>query len=736
MNLFDLFATISMDSSEYEKGLKGAEKNTSTFSNKLKSGLGTAAKTATAAVTAVAGAATALGGAFVAGAKNLAEYGDNIDKASQKMGISAQAYQEWDAILQHSGTSIDAMSKALIGLQTKAEAGSEAFDKLGLSQEQVASMSTEDLFAAVISGLQSMEEGSERTALAQDLLGGAVKQLGPLLNTSAEETEAMRQKVHELGGVLSDEAVAASAGFQDSLQDMNTAFAGVKNGIMADMLPGLTSIMDGLAALVTGQEGAETAISEGMSNLVGSITEGIGKATEIGQTLLPAIVSAIIENLPQLAESGIELMQTLITTIIDNLPLLIEAGIQILQSLAESLIENLPTIITAVIESVDKIAKLLTDPDTLSMLLESLLTILLTIVNSLIENIPTLINTFMTILDNIVTFVLDNLPMFIDAAVKIIIALMNGFIEALPTLLGYLPTIIDSIITGLLDMLPQIIDAGITLLTALIDNMPTILRTIGDKMPEIIGKIVEVLTDNIPKIIEMGVTLLTALIDNLPEIVKTIAGEIPRIINGIINKLTDLIPEIVTMGFDLLVSLLDNLPQIIIELVKQLPQIITAIVNGLLGGVSELWGVGKALIEGLWNGILGVGDWLKEKIGGFFSGIWGGIKSFFGIASPSKKFAWVGEMLDKGLAQGIDRYADVAIDAAESMAEDVSGAVNPDMDFTVGAGANGAGGGIYGHGNSVVINVQGAEGQDVNELAEVISQRMAYAYNAEKAVWA
>ena len=58
------------------------------------------------------------------------------------------------------------------------------------------------------------------------------------------------------------------------------------------------------------------------------------------------------------------------------------------------------------------------------------------------------------------------------------------------------------------------------------------------------------------------------------------------------------------------------------------------------------------------------------------------------------------------------------------------------MDFTVGAGANGAGAGIYGHGNSVVINVQGAEGQDVNELAEIISQRMAYSYNAEKAVWA
>lgn len=745
MNLFDLFATIRMDSSEYEAGLDNAEKGASSLGRKLKSGLAGAAKTATAAVAGITAGAAALGTAAIKGASNLSQYGDHIDKMSQKLGLSRESFQMWDYVLGQSGADINSMSTGLKTLTNKldeAKNGSsdaqKMFEALGLSFDDISSMSREDVFEAVISGFQGMADSTERAALANDLFGKSGQELTPLFNTSIEETQQLKDATQELGMILSDEAVGASADYVDALDTMQRTFAGVKNSITSDMLPGLTSIMEGLTALISGQEGAQTAISEGMSSLVGSITEGIGKASEIGQTLLPAIVSAIIENLPELAESGIELMQTLMTTVIENIPLLIDAGIQILQSLAESLIENLPTLIDSVIESVDKIAKLLTDPETLGMLLESLLTIILTIVDSLIENLPTLINTFMTIIDNIVTFVLNNLPLFIDAAVKIIIALMNGFIEALPTLLGYLPTIIDSIINGLLYMLPQIIDAGITLLTALIDNMPVILRTIGDKMPEIIEKIVNTLTDNLPKIVEMGITLLTALIDDLPEIVKTIAGEIPRIINGIINKLTDLIPEIVTMGFDLLVSLLDNLPQIIIELVKQLPQIITAIVNGLLGGVSELWGVGKALIEGLWNGILSVGDWLKDKIGGFFSGIWGGIKSFFGIASPSKKFAWVGEMLDKGLAQGIDRYADVAIDAAESMAEDVSGAVNSDMDFTVGAGAGGvgAGNGLYGHGNSVVINVQGAEGQNVNELAEVISQRMAYAYNAEKAVWA
>ena len=60
-------------------------------------GIGSALKTATGVV---AAGATALTGALTAGVKSVASYGDNIDKMSQKMGISAKGYQEWDAVLQ------------------------------------------------------------------------------------------------------------------------------------------------------------------------------------------------------------------------------------------------------------------------------------------------------------------------------------------------------------------------------------------------------------------------------------------------------------------------------------------------------------------------------------------------------------------------------------------------------------------------------------------------------------
>ena len=203
---------------------------------------------------AVAGAVTAVGGALVSTASKTAQYGDNIDKASQKLGVSSSFYQEWEAVLQHSGTSMDRMGASFKKLANASQDASDdqvkAFERIGLSMEDVKNMSTEDLFSSVINGLQGMEEGSERTATATELLGKGAMELGPLFNTSAEDTQAMIDRVNDLGGVMSEDAVKASARYQGSLQDMQTAFDGVKNGIGAKLLPVMADFMDGVSDFI------------------------------------------------------------------------------------------------------------------------------------------------------------------------------------------------------------------------------------------------------------------------------------------------------------------------------------------------------------------------------------------------------------------------------------------------------------------------------------------------------
>ena len=246
---------------------KTGQESGSKFSSSLVKGIG-------AGSVAVAGAVAGVSGALIKTAGDTAAYGDQIDKASQKLGVSSTFYQEWQAVLQHSGTDMDKMSATFKKLATASQDASAdqqaAFEKLGLSMDDVSKMSPEELFTHVISGLQGMEEGTERTSLATTLLGKGAMEMGALLNTSSEDTQAMIDKVHDLGGVMGEDAVKASARYQDSLQDMQTAFDGIKNGVGAKLLPVLADFMDKVADFITNTDLTP------LTDMVGKAVEGLG----------------------------------------------------------------------------------------------------------------------------------------------------------------------------------------------------------------------------------------------------------------------------------------------------------------------------------------------------------------------------------------------------------------------------------------------------------------------------
>lgn len=254
--IFRLFGSIFIDSSQAEASLSKTEEKAEKTQNTFAKTVSSAAKWATGTAAAITAATVAV---FKV-ADSVASVGDEIDKQSQKLGISAQAYQEWDAILGHCGASMDRLKEGMKTLSKAIADGSAdqvaAFEKVGLSLDEVKQMSTEDVFAAVITGLQGMEEGADRTNTATTLLGESAQELGPLLNTSAEATEEMRQTVNDLGGVMSDDAVAASAEFKDSLQDLQTVAGWFKREFVANIIPYVTDGMQSLTAtLRAGKDG-------------------------------------------------------------------------------------------------------------------------------------------------------------------------------------------------------------------------------------------------------------------------------------------------------------------------------------------------------------------------------------------------------------------------------------------------------------------------------------------------
>lgn len=496
MDIFDLFAKLTLDSSEYEKKLGSAQKETGSFASKLKTGLATAGKVGAAALGAVTAAAGLMTKSILDGTKEVASYGDNIDKASQKMGISAEAYQEWDAVLQHSGTSIDALGRGMITLSKQAQKGGDAFKKLGLSEKEVANMSQEDLFSAVIAGLQDMEEGTERTALAAKLLGGSAKELGPLLNTSAEDTEAMRKRVRELGGVMSNDAVKAAAKYQDSLQDMQTALDGAKRGITAEFLPAVTSVMDGLTEVFSGNgEGGIGMISDGIGQFVDTLSDAMPGVLEFGSQVLLSLSGAIIENLPTLISAATETVLSLANGLLEQLPKIIEVGLQVLVALAEGIAQNLPTLIPTIVDVVLEIVDIITEPSTLATL--------------------------------------------VDAAIAIIIALADGIIEALPKLIEKAPEIISNLVDAIIENAPKLWDAAKELIDKLAEGIENVWETIKEKGPEIIDKLWEGIKECWETVKGWASEIISKVVAGFDDAWETIKGIGTNIVNGLWQGISD-----------------------------------------------------------------------------------------------------------------------------------------------------------------------------------------------------
>lgn len=383
---------------------------------------GTLADLAASAIKTAASAISDTAQEMITGA---AEYGDTIDKMSQKMGMSSDAYQEWDFVLQHCGASIESLKPAMKTLATAAENGSDAFAQLGISQEQIAGMSQEQLFDATIAGLQNVTDETQRTYLAGKLLGRGATELGPLLNTSADDVADMRAQVHDLGGVMGSDAVKAAAAYQDSLQNMQYAFSGLKNNISGELLPTLTLIMDGVTKMLTGG-GDEVAAAVGdlVVSLSGQLTAQAPRMMSVALTFIAALVTGLLSALPDLTGTSVELVGALLLGIAEQLPGIIVAAA------------------TAVQGIVDKI----TSPESITLLVQAAVQILLALANGLVGALPELIDTIPIIITNLVDAVLASLPEIVEAGLQIIIALASGIITNSGHVLAVVPKLIVALV--------------------------------------------------------------------------------------------------------------------------------------------------------------------------------------------------------------------------------------------------------------------------------------------------
>ena len=450
----------------------------------------TAGKVMAGAVAAGGTALVGLGSAFVSASGDVASYGDNIDKMSQKMGLTAEAYQEWDAVMQHSGTSMETMKSSMKTLANAAEGGNKAFEALGITQEQIANMSQQDLFEATIAGLQGVEDTTQRTYLAGQLLGRGATELGALLNTSAEDTQAMRDRVRELGGVMSEDAVKAAAAYQDQLQDMQTAFSGLSRNMLSEFLPGITTVMSGLTEIFAGNSDAGIGmISEGITNIMDGITQALPQLMTVATQILEAIATAIIQNLPTLAQTGIQIVMDIGNFIIENLPLLFDTAAQLIIQLAQGMAESLPTLI------------------------------------------PTIVEVVLTIVTNLI----DNIDLLIDAAIQLMTGLALGLVQALPILIEKAPEILIKLTMAFVENAPKLLEASLKIMITLAQGLVTYLPQLVAKVPVLISGLVQAFNKGISNFINVGKNIVEGIKKGISDAWESLSKWFGEKINGLVE---------------------------------------------------------------------------------------------------------------------------------------------------------------------------------------------------------
>lgn len=636
----------------------GAEKGVSKLGANLKKVGSVAAKGVVAGLAAVGTATVGAGVAMVNGAKQTAAYGDRVDKLSQKIGMSASSFQKWDFVLQQNGTSIDGLQMAMKTLSNAAQSNNKAFAQLGISQKELKNSSPEELFDKTISKLQDMESGTERTALASKLLGRSATELAPLLNQSAKDTEALKKQAEDYGLVMSDKAVKASAAFSDSLNLMQQTATGMKNRMMAEFLPALTQVTDGLGLLFKGDMSGVDKINEGISSVTDKVMELMPTVMQVSGNIIMSLANGIISNLPQLANQGLLIISQLANGILSALPQIFPVAVTLITSLTQTIISMLPQ------------------------LLELGIQLLVELIKGITSSTPMLIDTIIDATLGLIDAILDNLPLILDAGLQLIIGLGEGLIKAIPKLLEKAPIIIDNVVQSLTKMIPILVETGIMLFTSLIQNLPTIIKSITSAIPTIVNSICDNLDTLVPLLVDAGVQLFIALVKNLPLIIATLIVAVGSIVTSIVSSLIKAIPKLADTGLTLLKSIGSKIGECASWIGGKMKEIVLAMKNAIVNKVKEFKTIGKNIVDGVWEGIKGMKDKITKNVKNFFGGIVDGVKKTLKIHSPSRIFRdEIGKMMAEGVIVGIKSKYGKAKKTASQLATLMYEAAKSKLDY-------------------------------------------------------
>lgn len=279
-----------------------------------------------------------------------------------------------------------------------------------------------------------------------------------------------------------------------------------------------------------------------------------------------------------------------------------------------------------------------------------------------------------------------NFGNIVDAGIDLLLNLAQGIANGLPTLIEYVPQIVTNIAGLINDNAPKLLAAGlhiiVTLGLGLIQAIPTLIANI----PQIIQAVVSVFTAF--NWISLGSNIITMLKNGITSMVSAVQSAGTSIFDAVKNAIANLPATLQSLGSNAITSMANGLKSMLGSVLSAARGILTGIVGIIKGLPGQLWSLAKSAASKLWNAFVAK-DWnglgtniiqgIINGIGSMAGALWeaatnvaksalNAIKSFFGIASPSKLMQFeIGPYIPQGLALGIEKNAGYVTDAMDDL---------------------------------------------------------------------
>lgn len=528
MNVFDLWAKISLDTSDYDNELDDAEKKANSFGDRLKNGLATAAKVGTTAITAASAAIGVLTKKSIDGYGEYEQLVGGVetlfkDSADVVMGYANNAYKTAGLSANEYMETVTSFSASLLqSLDGDTKKAAETADlaitdmadnanKMGTAMESI--QNAYQGFAkqnyTMLDNLKLGYGGTKEEM--QRLLEDAEKLSGQKFDLSsyADIVEAIHVVQTEMG-ITGTTAKEASVTIQGSVNAAKSAWE--------NLIVGIADENANLEELVGNFVDSVATAGENIIPRVEQILAGMGQAV---QTLAPIIAEQVPDLvasvLPSLVSAGAQLLVGLTTGLVGAVPELVAAVPGIVKSTADAIISNLPVIQKA-------------GQELLSMFTDGIF-----------SKLPDMLDKLPDIIDGFLDFITDNLPDVLDKGVEMLNEFVTGIINGIPGMLSRIPQIITSFVKFVVDNLPVIVEAGMDILanlvTGIINNLPEIGKAVG----QIIGAVVTGVGDLLGSVVDVGKNIVTGLWEGITSKAEWIKDKVTGFFDGIVGGVKDIL---------------------------------------------------------------------------------------------------------------------------------------------------------------------------------------------------